>query len=105
MKKFLLALVFIGFAAGVVYGTQVSMVCGQGVLLKNDGSVMIDGWKQYPNAIFPNPPNAPIPPSEWKDGPVRVTFGLSLIDTTPICWETKEGSKCTTMKSIRGLAK
>lgn len=100
--RILLTAIFL-FIAIDITPAQTS-VCGQGVFLKNDGAVIIDGWKLFPNF---NPPNSPGIPntSDWKDAPIRVTFGISVTDSTPICWETKEGSKCTTMKTIRGLAK
>jgi len=109
MRTFLITLTLILILLIGMVSAQSSMVCGMGVLLKNDGSVMIDGWKLFPGILTaPGPflPGNPPPQNpQLKDGPSRVTLGLTIIDETPICWETNDGSKCTTMKSIRGLAK
>lgn len=66
---------------------EMSQVCGQGIVIRTDGSVIIDSWKQFSPTAGMNMPNI----NGMLSRPVGVTFGNTLEDKTKTCFESPEG--------------
>jgi hypothetical protein len=80
---------------------NVSQACGiSGILLRADGSVIVDGWKDYSASRIANP-NAPMPTIESRDLPNTIHLGKNLVPKTLICFEEGLGSHCVTIEQLR----
>lgn len=96
-----LRMIVVGMALGVllVLGAALLKAQGmtaQGVVIRPDGSVLIDPWVFYPNT----PPAPPGMPSEGVKAPTKVILGQLVPDTTLICREGPLGSRCRTLGSL-----
>lgn len=82
---------------------QMAQTCSSsGILLRSDGSVIVDGWKDYSGFSRMTAPN--MPPSsamEAKDAPSSIMLGKNLIDKTLICFEDNTGSRCVALEQLR----
>lgn len=74
--------------------SQTSMSCGNGVIIRADGSVMIDEWTQYISS-----PGI----STARNYPISVTLGKTLKDGTNVCLEFENGTLCVDIGKLRGV--
>lgn len=78
---------------------NVSQACGiSGIMLRADGSVVVDGWKDYSASRIANPSN---PVIESKDMPTAIHLGKNLSPLTPVCFEDATGSHCIKLEVAR----
>lgn len=69
------------------------------LLLRGDGSVIVDGWKQLSVSSQIGQPVE----SQY---PTSIILGSSLNDSTPICFEVKgQGSSCVVLGELRKVKK
>lgn len=61
-----------------------------GVVIRNDGTVLIDPWVFYP----PMQPPPPATPNESIKAPTKVIFGEAIDDKVLVCREGPLGSRC-----------
>lgn len=82
---------------------NVSQACGiSGILLRADGSVIVDGWKDYTaSRMGMVNPSSPMPAIESKDLPTTVHLGKNLVPKTLVCFEEGLGSHCLTIEQLR----
>jgi len=107
-RRRLLALVLLSWALQAAPIAQVQ-TCGQGVVLRAGGALIIDGWTTYvmPPGFAPSP--ASPAPATVPGGltplaqPTRVILGPSLPGDMPVCVETATGSKCAALTAVRGF--
>ena len=83
---------------------QVPQTCGPGIVLRAEGSVIIDAYTIYPMQFPGSMPGQvnPNPAVNTKPGPVSITLGKSLPDDLPLCVESSAGSRCQNLSVIRG---
>lgn len=104
------ALIAAALHDGAVISTEAQQpvqTCGQGVVLRADSSILIDGWKVWATpptpGMIPPSPSAPMP-AQQTDAPSKITIGPTVRDEIPVCLETAAGSRCVTLKQVRALA-
>jgi hypothetical protein len=73
--------------------TQSSMACGNGVVIRADGSVMIDEWRGYDATNTGQP----------RLFPTSVTLGKSIKGPTNVCVEFDNGTLCGDIGKLRAL--
>lgn len=71
-----------------------------GIMLRADGSVIVDGWKDYSASRIANPSEA-LPVITSLNMPSAVHLGKNLVDKTPVCFEGAMGSHCVTLETLR----
>jgi len=108
MKWLIAGVLVLSVELAGVASPQVSMPCGPGVIIRAEGSIIIDAYTIYPTpAAQPMPPGAPQSSNtfkfETKEGPIGITLGKSLSGETPICIETAAGSRCVALKLVRAV--
>jgi hypothetical protein len=81
---------------------QALQVCGQGIVVRPDGSVLLDGWVTYMSDRAPNAVGAAAITSTTL--PTRITIGQAVVDATKVCIEDSDGTTCTTLGAVRKLA-
>lgn len=100
MKKIIIALIIIALTIPIVnYAKQNSQICGQGVILRSNGAVVIDKWIGFdssPTVPSPTPPK----PMEY---PTQIVVGSNVTGSINICFELKSGSVCKTVDEVRNL--
>lgn len=82
-----------GYPGGSTPPIQTSMSCGNGVVIRADGSIMIDEWRFYDATSTPNN----------KFYPSSVTLGKTIKDTANICVEFQNGTLCGDIGKLRAL--
>lgn len=96
MKRIII-LITVLLVVGISQPVSTQNSCGQGILQRVDGGLIIDSFTIFTGTI------APGMPSLGKPGPTSITFGKTLPDDLPLCIETSNGSHCISLKTIRTL--
>lgn len=95
---------FIGYAlhAAAQGPVQALQTCGQGLVVRPDGSVLVEGWVSYSAGASPNATGAASVSTVAL--PTRITIGQAVADTMKVCVENTDGTICTTLGAVRQLA-
>lgn len=90
---------------------QGQMACGQGVVMRSNGIIVVDGWTGFDtvvNMTVPQTPTVTSPPTGPGGGqvkaisyPSQVAFGASVQGTAKVCIESDNGSQCKTLAEVR----
>ena len=87
-------------------GQNFSQTCNStGILIRSDGTVLLDTWKDFSGMRSPVPPpmGATSMPQNFQavDLPLTVILGKSLNDKVKVCIETDNGSHCVLLEQVR----
>jgi hypothetical protein len=85
---------------------QSMQVCGQGVVLRGDGAIVIDAWKSWDTkGITPSTPADRLAAQmalQPTINPTKVEFTLGVSDATRVCFEEVGGNThCVDLAALR----
>lgn len=97
--------VIVAVAVAILVGTalyereqrvQAQGMTSAGVVIRTDGTVLIDPWVFYPST----PPAPPGMPAEGVKAPTKVILGELVPDSVMICREGPLGSRCKPLGTL-----
>jgi hypothetical protein len=94
-----------GIALAWLPDAQSIQVCGQGIVLRGDGAIVIDAWKVWDmKAVSPNTPSERLAATQSQPTlyPTKVEFALGVSDATRVCFEEVGGNThCVDLAALR----